>query len=51
MKSKITYSYRVPIAGCIHPGKNMPQSQQSSLPYPTLQDFINYQFIKQNIKA
>ena len=53
MKSKITYSYRVPIAGCINRSKNMPQYKHShpTLPFPTLQDFINYQFIKQNIKT
>lgn len=53
MKSKITYSYQVPIAGCHYPGNNMRQYKhsQTPLPHPTLQDFINYQFIKQKIKT
>ena len=53
MKSKITYSYRVPIAGCHYPGNNMRQLKhsQTPLPLPTLYDFIDSQFIKQKIKT
>lgn len=53
MKSKITYSYQVPIAGCINPSTSMQQLKPShqTLPFPTLQDFISHQFIKQKIKT
>ena len=53
MKSKIHYSYRVPFAGCINPSTSMQQLKPASqtLPFPTLQDFINYKFIKQKIKT
>ena len=52
MKSKITYSYRVPIAGCINPwGKTMPQYKHSPMPLPSLYDYISHQFKLQKIKV
>ena len=51
MKSKITYSYRVPIAGCHYPGNNMRQLKHSPMPLPSLYDYISHQFKLQKIKV